>query len=251
MGARKRQKCARKHGYGQQIFYGVLDRTDVGFSFWGCFFSWVCLQWKGMNSHPFFFWKGEITYSILRLFASLLIFGLLIGLSSFSAPTARAEGEPLPVYRFWSQQNGHHFYTISLAERNSIIERYPRTVWREEGVAFYAFGADNCTGKDPVHRFWSPQLKAHFYTIRETERVSIIEQYPPNTWTYEGIAYCAFKEAAGTNRPPIFRFWSDRYQGHFFTANETERMYILNNYAEHVWRFEGIGFYSMPLPLVR
>lgn len=42
-----------------------------------------------------------------------------------------------PVYRFWSPVNRAHFFTISLAERNSIIANWPN-VWSYEGVAYYA-----------------------------------------------------------------------------------------------------------------
>ncbi|MHC4563821.1 MAG: right-handed parallel beta-helix repeat-containing protein, partial [Planctomycetota bacterium] len=55
---------------------------------------------------------------------------------------AYAPGEqPLsarPVHRFWSDQLGHHFYTMNEAERDLLIENYP-TVWAYEGVAWYAF----------------------------------------------------------------------------------------------------------------
>jgi predicted outer membrane repeat protein len=43
-----------------------------------------------------------------------------------------------PVYRFWSDQLGHHFYTISEAEKNLLLEKYP-TVWAYEGIGWYAF----------------------------------------------------------------------------------------------------------------
>jgi predicted outer membrane repeat protein len=43
-----------------------------------------------------------------------------------------------PVYRFWSDQLGHHFYTISEAEKNLLLENYP-TVWAYEGIGWYAF----------------------------------------------------------------------------------------------------------------
>ena len=42
------------------------------------------------------------------------------------------------VYRFWSGALGHHFYTVSQGERDSLINNYP-SVWTYEGVAWYAY----------------------------------------------------------------------------------------------------------------
>jgi hypothetical protein len=46
--------------------------------------------------------------------------------------------ETLPVYRFWSQTLGHHFYTISAAEYNKLINTYP-DVWEYELIAWYTY----------------------------------------------------------------------------------------------------------------
>lgn len=43
-----------------------------------------------------------------------------------------------PVYRFWSDVLGCHFYTIDGAEKNKLINNYP-DVWRYEGVVWYAY----------------------------------------------------------------------------------------------------------------
>jgi len=105
-------------------------------------------------------------------------------------------GEPgsSPVYRFWSPLNSAHFYTISEAEKDSIIAMYPLNVWTYEGVAWYAYpeGAQPA-GTSAVHRFWSPLLSGHFYTMSEAEKDHIIATYPPSTWTYEGVAWYAYE----------------------------------------------------------
>ncbi len=44
----------------------------------------------------------------------------------------------LPVYRFWSNRLGYHFYTISEKEKNKLIKDYPQA-WQFEGVAWYAY----------------------------------------------------------------------------------------------------------------
>ncbi len=97
-----------------------------------------------------------------------------------------------PVYRFWSDRLGTHFYTINEDEKDTLIREYPDT-WTFEGVAFYAYPPERGpAGSKPVYRFWSGGLGRHFYTIRETERQRLIDGYP-EIWTQEGIVWYAFE----------------------------------------------------------
>lgn len=45
-------------------------------------------------------------------------------------------GSSSVVYRFWSPDNKHHFYTASAAERDQVIANYPPNVWTYEGPQF-------------------------------------------------------------------------------------------------------------------
>jgi hypothetical protein len=45
----------------------------------------------------------------------------------------------MPVYRFWSDQNKAHFYTISSAEKDYIVSHYKSSEWSYEGIKFYAY----------------------------------------------------------------------------------------------------------------
>ena len=95
----------------------------------------------------------------------------------------------------------------------------------------------------PVYRFWSDTKQGHFYTSSATERDSIIATYPTNVWSYEGTAYNAFGvQSVGTT--PIYRFWSDDKQHHFFTASATEKDLVIATYPSHVWNYEGIAYYA-------
>jgi len=95
-----------------------------------------------------------------------------------------------PVYRFWSSVLNSHFYTANAAEKQRLIDNYSR-VWTYEGIAFYGFlEGQQPPDALPVHRFWSSQLSAHFYTINEAEKDKLIQNYSP-IWTYEGIAWYA------------------------------------------------------------
>ncbi len=95
----------------------------------------------------------------------------------------------------------------------------------------------------PVHRFWSPVFRGHFYTRNETEKNNIIRDLS-DYWTYEGVAYNAYAEqAAGTM--PVYRFWSPVFAGHFYTMNETEKNNIIRDLSDY-WTYEGVAWYAYP-----
>ena len=97
-----------------------------------------------------------------------------------------------------------------------------------------------------VHRFWSDRYRGHFFTISEAEKDNIVANLARD-WRYEGVAYRAHPgKVAGTR--PLFRFWSDRYRGHFFTISEAERDNIIANLARD-WRYEGVAYYVIASPV--
>ena len=159
-------------------------------------------------------------------------------------PPAQQEVQPVPAFRFWSDAYRHHFYSVSADEAHQVIRGYSRVEWKYEGIPFFAYPVDSCKGLQ-VHRFWSAEFSAHFYTISSDERDHIINTYAENTWKYEGPAFCAFISAVeGT--VPLYRFWSDRYRGHFFTADEAEKDFVIDSFATDEWLFEGVAFYVLP-----
>ncbi len=152
--------------------------------------------------------------------------------------TIPTESCSLPVYRFWSDTKQGHFYTISETEKNFVINNYPDNIWKYEGIAFNALDGN----ADPVYRFWSDQHQHHFYTISETEKNFVINNYPDNIWKYEGIVYYAYKSQV-SDSTPLYRFWSDTKQGHFYTSSLTEKQYIETHYPSNIWRYERIAYY--------
>jgi hypothetical protein len=106
-----------------------------------------------------------------------------------------------PVYRFWSDKLSSHFWTISEAEKDALIERYA-SVWAYEGPVFYAYpeGSQPADAK-PVYRFWSGISEAHYYTISETEKNLLMTQ--GDVWAFEGIAWYAYEpQSTGGQEPP-------------------------------------------------
>jgi hypothetical protein len=41
---------------------------------------------------------------------------------------------------------------------------------------------------------------------------------------------------------PVYRFWSDTYQGHFYTVSANEKANIIATYPAHIWRYEAVAY---------
>lgn len=149
------------------------------------------------------------------------------------------------VYRFWSSKNKHHFYTSNYEEAVAVLRNYPTETWGYETTSFNVKNTvgDECVdGTNAVYRFWSDKLKAHFYTIDVAEKNRIIEKWPV-TWKYEAIAFCSSRSISPEMNKPVYRFWSSRYMGHFYTTDATERDRIIQRWPD-TWSYEGIAFYT-------
>lgn len=151
-----------------------------------------------------------------------------------------------PVYRFWSDQNQSHFYTISETEKNNVINDYTDYQWRYERIAWCAYSKLEDDSL-PVYRFWSDTNQSHFYTISETEKNKVVNDYPDEVWKYERIEWYAF-DYAKSGTIPVYRFWSDQNQSHFYTASESEKQYVEDHYPDDVWKYEHVGWWVYPCP---
>jgi hypothetical protein len=131
-------------------------------------------------------WKSGRTLEVPKGTAWDLAFELLTN----QAANGR-DPDLAPVYRFWSDKLGDHFYTIDEAEKDRILRDDP-DVWTFEGVAFYAYPPDRApVGSKPVYRFWSDRLGHHFYSISASEKQKLVTE-PSKVWSLEGIAWYAF-----------------------------------------------------------
>ncbi|MEN6335543.1 MAG: hypothetical protein ABFE01_14935 [Phycisphaerales bacterium] len=95
-----------------------------------------------------------------------------------------------------------------------------------------------------VHRFWSPKTGKHFYTIDSNEKEWLLKQCS-QVWTYEGVAFAAFCDNSDPLTRPVYRFWSDKFAGHFYTIDEQEKATLIKEQSK-VWTFEGVAFYVYP-----
>jgi hypothetical protein len=139
---------------------------------------------------------------------------------AFYAYIRAVEPSLKPVYRFWSDKLGSHFWTISESEKSKLIAG---GVWTYEGVAFYAFpeGQQPSTSK-PVYRFWSATIGEHYYTIDAAEKDRLIAQ-ASGTWTYEGPVWYAYDTpSAQEEKPPVTA------KSYSFTAGNDAAVYEMD-----------------------
>jgi len=164
-----------------------------------------------------------------------------VGLCAALGSATAAAGEAMPVYRFYNNQTGVHFYTISGSERDTVLNNYPQFLY--EGAVFWAFNTQE-TGTAPVYRFYNTRLGTHFYTQSETEKNYVIANYP--VFAYEGAVYYAPPTQDYAGGTALFRFYNTRTGAHFFTRNVDERDHVL---ATWPWfAYEGVAYFVMTGP---
>jgi len=103
--------------------------------------------------------------------------------------------------------------------------------------------ASNDPGLAPVYRFWSDKLTTHFYTINEAEKDRLIREFS-QVWTFEGVAFYAYPpDRAVAASKPVYHFWSEKYNRHFYTISETEKQGLIKQ-SSNVWTLQGVSWYA-------
>jgi uncharacterized protein YkwD len=154
----------------------------------------------------------------------------------FSDAVPNAASNPLPtventqpMYRLYNMNNGEHFYTANVAERDKLIN----ATWRYEGIAWYA----PKTGID-VYRMYNKYSGEHHYTKDATEKDKLVKV----GWTYEGVRFYAAQE----DGRPLYRLYNKNAVGqyaagaHHYTLNATEK----DNLVKAGWKYERIGWHG-------
>jgi len=153
-----------------------------------------------------------------------------------------------PVFRFFNQATGTHFYTIVTAERDHVLASYPQFVYEGPAFAAYALAAP---GAQPVFRFFNTVTGTHFYTNKEAERDYVLATWPQ--FAYEGPAYYAMPGPGADGRTELFRFFNTKTGAHFYTTSTAERDHVVATMPQ--FSFEGVAFYvysaaDVPVPPV-
>jgi uncharacterized protein (DUF1800 family) len=163
------------------------------------------------------------------------------GLCAALVSTAALAVDASPVYRFYNNRTGTHFYTISGAERDTVLNNYPWFAY--EGAVYWAYtGAE--AGTLPVYRFYNKNTGTHFYTQSETEKNYVLATYP--VFVFEGPVYYAPPAADQGGSTALFRFYNTRTGAHFYTTSANERDKVL---ATWPWfAYESVAYYVFTSP---
>ncbi len=81
------------------------------------------------------------------------------------------------------------------------------------------------------------------YTMSVAERDQIMRDWP-DVWAYEGPVFAAFPEGKQpADAYAVHRFWSNQLGHHFYTIDEAEKQWLMDNYS-NIWAYEGIVWYA-------
>ena len=90
-----------------------------------------------------------------------------------------------------------------------------------------------------VFRFFNTDAGGHFFTTNIAERDFVLQNLP--SFNFEGVGFEAFAaDATVEGADEVFRFFNTTAGGHFFTTNEAERDFVLQNLPN--FNFEGVSF---------
>jgi serralysin len=144
-----------------------------------------------------------------------------------------ADNSAFQAYRFYNTQTGSHFFTTSIAERNSVIEKLDGLSY--EGNAFDS-NVTEANGT-AVFRFLNTTNGVHFYTAAADEAASLRLNAG---FRDEGISYYASNDASNGGTA-LFRFYNTQNNSHFYTVSEAERDSIINTIGHY--KYENVAFY--------
>ncbi|XP_019862934.1 PREDICTED: uncharacterized protein LOC109591703, partial [Amphimedon queenslandica] len=136
-----------------------------------------------------------------------------------------ASGSLVPLYRYLGSSNGtNHFYTTSPDEIGTTTPgQIDKRGYRSEGIAAYIYADPPllvAPAVVPLYRYYHEGIRDHLYTTDFNELAC--GEGNPDGYNYEGIqGYCFKNSLPGINRP-LYRYWSDNANDHFYTTNESE-----------------------------
>lgn len=172
------------------------------------------------------------------------------GNSSINNPSGNVSGDPLFVN---ASSDNYELQSSSPAKdtgtaTNASAEDYRKAMRPFNGtndIGAYEYTTE-MNFKSPVFRFWSSEYSSHFYANSTSERNTVVSTYPVQTWQYEFQAFDAFTTTVASSTP-IYRFYSQLYNAHFYTADEGEKDYVVNNFPDEIWLLEGTAYHAYPL----
>lgn len=149
-----------------------------------------------------------------------------------------------PVYRFFDNKFGTHFFTADVGEKNTVIAtRSADLIGETNGFGAVSQADPNAT---PVYRFFDNKFGTHFFTASATERDQVASAraadlvYEPSSTFFEHASQQAGDVA-------VYRFFDTKFGTHFYTGDQGEYNGIVTP-GSSTFRadltFEKIEFYA-------
>lgn len=140
---------------------------------------------------------------------------------TYSAPK---QGSTDILYRLYNPSSLDHFYTTSVAERNSLVN----VGWRYEGIAWNVPKSGT-----PVYRLYKKSNGDHIWVTEGSELDSLVK----SGWTKEGVAFYG----STSDKNPVYRLYNTSTQNHFYTTSAAERD---SSIKQSGYKYEGVAFFA-------
>jgi hypothetical protein len=163
--------------------------------------------------------------------------------STTSSSSSAGAITPVPLYRFYRPSTMGHLYTVSIKERDKIINTLSSEYVFEgqRGFVFPKTITAPTADQVPVHRFFNMKSGTHKYTATQAVIDSLTAQ--PLAFKYEGIVFYAYKTTSAaevTSELPFYEFFNSATGGYFYTSSEKEKNKVIANLPQ--LRYIGIPF---------
>jgi hypothetical protein len=112
---------------------------------------------------------------------------------------------------------GHHFYTSSLDETQSL-QKQGWTLETPQGFGFVFATSNAPKGTTALYRLSDPNTGDHLYTVSSAERISVIVNLQ---WRDEGAVGFVWPTKRA-NTVPLYRLFSASQADHFYTHDAAE-----------------------------
>lgn len=151
---------------------------------------------------------------------------------SFTNAFLLSEGSYTPIH-----YPGAQYTNISdFNNAGQIVGSYDDATGRNSFVADQRIAAQ----LEDTFRFFDTRDGGHFFTNSEAERDQVLATRAD--LKLEGVGFQSFADDRVAGAEEVYRFFSTRDGGHFFTTSEAERDQVLATRAD--LKFEGVGFYE-------
>lgn len=134
-----------------------------------------------------------------------------------------------PVFRFYNQETGEHFYSLNQVTRKILGEQ---TNWKAEGYPF----AVPTFSSISIYRLKNPNNLDHHYTTDKNEYLSLQDM----GWIGQGIAMYG-ADPNDSKAIPLYRLYNPNVETaiHHYTSSLNEH----NTLISKGWKAEDIGWY--------